>query len=183
MEFMLLPGSTTGARGTSRWSDIHSSTLFFISPLPAQSYAQWHLLVLCIFNISVPSSGFILWAHRCTVHVVRCHSKKPQLWCLPSGGSSLCVTDLVAVPQHKLCWQFHTHELTHRSAKEKQLCNWWGPAVRLFGSVEALGAPVVFIIAPRGEHRNIALNWQTMTVNTKSVPDMPRHYWTPYATL
>lgn len=65
-------------------------------------------------------------------------------------GSSVSVTDLVSVLQHKLCWQFHTHELTLKSAKEKQLCNWWGPAVWLFGSVKAFGAPIVFVIALPG---------------------------------
>lgn len=74
-EFTLLPGSIKRARGMSRWSDIHNSTFFFISPLPAQRHTQRHLSALCIFSISVPSSGFILWAHRCTGHAVRYHLK------------------------------------------------------------------------------------------------------------
>lgn len=114
---MLMLGSITRASTMSRWSDVHSSTLFFISPLPAQSYVQWHLFVLCIFNIRpilrfYPMSSPVHWPCR------EAPLKKPQVWCFLFGGSSLSVTDLVSVLPHKLCWQFHTHELTHRSAKK-----------------------------------------------------------------
>lgn len=146
MEFMQLWGSITKGKGISRWWDIHSSTLFFISPLPAQRYPQWHLLSAFLVCLSHPQvltmSSLKHWP------AIRCHLKNTQVWCLLFGQSSPYVTDLVSVLQYKLCWQFHTHELTYRSAKERQLCNWWGPTVWLFGSVEHLGHLLYLLLLP-----------------------------------